>query len=481
MWPFQKTKEVFLTNTLTGAKEVFTPLVRNEVRMYSCGPTVYGPQHVGNLRAAVFSDLVARTLALAGYRVKRVVNITDVGQLVGDGDDGEDKMTVGAKRESKTPREIADRYTKQYLADIEALNIDISHVRFPRATDYIRDQIEMIQILEKKGLTYRIDDGVYFDTERFPKYGVLGGMHKAKLVAGARVAIVQGKKNPADFALWRNALPHDLQQWQSPWGLGNPGWSIECSAMAKALLGVTLDIHTGGEDHIHIHHNNEIAQSEGANGKPLARFWLHNAFLTISGEKISKSLGNTYILQDVTNKGIHPLALRYFFLQAHYRSPLSFSWEALQGAHDALSRLWEHARGISTTAKGAAARTHHSAQLLMYMRDDIGTPRALAKLWEVIQDARLSAKEKYAVLKEADGALGLSLLNPPVQYIPRELTLEELPDSARLLAEEREEARKEKDFARADALRKQIDETTIYQVRDSAGGTTFVERQPPSQ
>lgn len=466
MWLFSRKQlhSVSFTNTQTGKKDSFSALTPPTVRMYSCGPTVYGPQHIGNLRAAVFSDTVARTLIHAGYTPKRVINITDVGHLVGDGDEGEDKMSVGAAREHISPKEIASRYAKQYLDDIRALNIDTKTIRFPRATDYIPDQIKMIQTLEKKGHTYTLADGVYFDTSTFPGYGKLGNRNTVEQQAGARVEVVAGKKQPQDFVLWRTAKAGDLQQWKSPWGMGNPGWSIECSAMIRALLGETIDIHTGGEDHISIHHNNEIAQSEGATGKPLSRFWIHNAFLTVDGQKISKSLGNTFVLADIIERGIHPLALRYFFLQAHYRSPLSFTWEALEASHEGLKKLWRLAREIGVHKHTAADA------LSMYAYDDLSTPKCIAELWDILQNPALSKRHKREALYSADLLLGLSLSHSPVQAQP--LTLSQVPKEVQDLAHKREEARKSKDFASADEIRIHI-QSSGYTVEDTPSGPLF--------
>lgn len=461
MW-FRCVYDVFLVNTLSGKKERFVPLSGRTVKMYSCGPTVYGPQHIGNLRAAVFSDVLARVLAASGYRVRKVVNITDVGHMVGDGDEGEDKMAVGAKRDHKTPKEIANRYAKQYLADIRALNVDTRAIRFPRATDYIPDQIRMIRALEKKGYAYRADDGIYFDVTRFEGYGKLGGMDKAELRAGARVAVAGGKRHPEDFALWRFAKQNDLQQWKSPWGMGNPGWSIECSAMSKALLGATLDIHTGGEDHIAIHHNNEIAQSEGANDRPLARYWLHNAFLTIDGDKISKSLGNIYTLDDIRERGIEPLAFRYFLLQAQYRSPLSFTWEALQAAANGYARLHELAQTIKTAARGTSKKNARTSEFLMQVRDDLATPRAIARLWELLPDDSVPAAERLHIIEAADATLGLGLLYERKAAV--------VPNDILALGKERDAARANKEYEKSDQLRSQI-EARGYTLNDTQEGT----------
>lgn len=464
MWPFgkQKFSHITLSNTLTQVKEEFVPLRSPTVRMYSCGPTVYGPQHLGNLRAAIFSDTIARILVATGYKVRRVINITDVGHLVGDGDAGIDKMSVGAKRDNASPKEIADRYTRQYLDNISALNMDITNIRFPRATDYIQDQIHMIQTLERKGHTYTLPDGVYFDTSTFPDYGKLGARNKVELEAGARITMVEGKKNPQDFVLWRKAKPEDLQRWKSPWGTGNPGWSIECSAMIHALLGDTIDIHTGGEDHISTHHNNEIAQSGGATGKPLARFWLHNAFLTIDGQKISKSLGNVYVLDDVKKHGIHPLALRYLFLQAHYRTPLSFTWESLEAAQEALIKLWLISHELSQKTKKISRHSLSNEEFLSHVRDDLSTPKALAFLWEKLH-SNISNENKRGLLIVAESVCGLALLTPPVGVRQKDEDV----------AKEREEARKRKDFAKADTLRIHM-EKSGYRVYDGATSTTYI-------
>src|SRR3990167_6800063 len=361
---------IFFTNTLSGNKELFISQKPGIVTMYSCGPTVYGSAHIGNLRAYVFSDTLARVLTGAGYRVQRVINITDVGHLVGDGDTGEDKMNVGAAREKTTPQAIADRYAKEFVEDLSELNIDTKDVQFPRATDYIKEQIALAKTLEEKGFAYRVKNGLAFDTSRFPSYGRLGNIDLSAQRVGARIEADTEKRSPADFWLWRTAKPNDLQQWDSPWGRGNPGWHIECSAMSRALLGPEIDIHTGGEDLAMIHHNDEIAQSEAASGRRFVHYWLHNAFLTMQGEKISKSLGNVVYLSDVVERGFHPLALRYFFLQAHYRTPLSFSWGALGGAANALERLWRQACDIREESGGETAPSEAREHFLALMRDD---------------------------------------------------------------------------------------------------------------
>ncbi|MEK7099943.1 MAG: class I tRNA ligase family protein, partial [Patescibacteria group bacterium] len=419
-----------------------------------------------------------------GYRVHKVVNITDVGHLVSDADEGEDKMELGAKREGKSAREIADHYTEEYLADIRALGVDTSAITFPRATEYMKEQIEMIRALEERGLTYPTHDGIYFDTSKFPAYGKLGNVadsqRKEYALAdiGRRITENKEKKHAADFALWKfsDKKGERLQEWDSPWGVGFPGWHIECSAMARALLGVTLDIHTGGMDHIPVHHNNEIAQSESISGKPLARYWLHNAFLNIESEKISKSLGNDIYLSDITAKGFHPLALRYFFLQAHYRSPLNFTWDALAAANEALTRLWRLAATAKEEAKGRTKPSDESRRMVALLRDDISTPQALALLWSAIKDEDLDATHVWGVIEAAEPVLGLSLTHPPVSSgAPATLTGTNIPAAIQELLTTRELARQARDFARADELRIHIEERG-YHVEDGPSGTIVTKR-----
>lgn len=471
--PTESSAPVFFTNTLGGRKEIFSPQKAGTVTMYSCGPTVYGKQHIGNLKAPLFADLVARVLAAAGYRVHRVINITDVGHLVSNGDEGEDKMEVGVRREGKSARDIAERYTSLFIDDLQALEVDVGTIAFPRATEFIKEQIEMIRALEAKGVTYRTSDGIYFDTSTFAGYGKLGGVADAmrKEVAladlGRRIAENKEKRHPADFALWKFSPEGGgrLQEWGSPWGMGFPGWHLECSAMAKSLLGPTLDIHTGGMDHIPVHHNNEIAQSETVNDRPLSRFWLHEAFVTIKEEKISKSLGNDIYLSDIEERGYHPLALRYFFLQAHYRSPISFTWEALAASNEALQRLWKLVREAKEESRGRALPSDESRRMVALLRDDLGTPQALALLWETLKDEDLDPPQVWGVVVAAEAVLGLLLTHPPAP--PRR---EPVPPDIEALAKSRDAARGMKDFAKADELRMHI-EKRGYRVEDGPSGT----------
>lgn len=472
---------VFFTNTLSKKKELFAPLKAGVASFYSCGPTVYDRAHIGNLRAYVVSDLAARTLLSAGYHVRRVINITDVGHLVGDAEEGEDKMSVAAKKSRTRPEEIAERYTQLFVADIAALNIDTTSILFPKATQYLKEQIAMIKVLEAKGVTYKISDGLYFDTSLFPDYGKLGGISDEALKQGtkadltdriqtavqSRIGENREKRNPADFALWRKAKPGDLQQWPSPWGYGNPGWHIECSAMIKSILGETIDLHSGGIDHIPVHHNNEIAQSEVANTRPLARYWLHLAHLSVNDEKISKSLKNDIYLSEITERGFSPLSLRYFFLQAHYRTTLSFTWESLKASNEALMRLWRICAQLKEAAKGEGAPCDESRTLTTLLRDDLSTPQALALLWESLKNDELSPKQQLAVVLAAEPVLGLMLTNPPIE--DRSIPYASLPDDIKDLLQEREDARGERNYEKADRIRDELARRG-YRVEDGASG-----------
>ncbi|MHB1163064.1 MAG: cysteine--tRNA ligase [Minisyncoccota bacterium] len=465
---------VFFTNTLSGAKELFIPLKPGSVLMYTCGPTVYSQQHIGNLRSGVFSDTIARTLTEADYHVRRVINITDVGHLVGDSDTGEDKVEAGARQEGLSASTITERYTSLFLNDLADLNIDTKEIFFPRATEYIREQISLARTLEEKGFAYPIGDGLYFDTNRFPGYGKLGGLRESVLRAGARIEANPEKRHPADFVLWKKTAfgVQRLQEWDSPWGRGAPGWNLECSAMSRALLGIEIDIHTGGEDLAQTHHNNEIAQSEAASGRTFVRYWMHNAFLTMNGEKISKSLGNVVYLSDLAQKGFHPLALRYFFLQAHYRTPLTFSWGALAAAASALDRLWKISREIRDEAKQVGKLSEARDRFIVTMRDDLATPQALGILWDSLKSDEYTPEEKWGLLEAADDHLGLSLITPP---LPDTLVETEIPQEMQDLLARREAARKAKDFKEADVLRTHI-EKGGYRVDDGPEGPVLIKK-----
>ena len=436
--------------------------------MYSCGPTSYGPAHIGNLRAYVFPDTIARVLIAAGYRVRRVINITDFGHLVSDGDAGEDKMTKGLKRDGLeltlgNMRLMSEKYTNLFIENLDEVGIDTNDITFPRASDYIPEQIALIKTLEQKEYAYRTKDGIYFDTSRFPTYGKLGGINLDDQQTGTRAKINIEKRHPSDFVLWK---PDHTLGWESPWGRGFPGWHIECSAMSRSLLGQELDIHTGGEDLMATHHNNEIAQSEAASGRTFVHYWMHNAFLTMGGEKASKSIGNVVYLSEVVEKGFSPLALRYFFLQAHYRTPLSFSWDALAGAASALERLQRLARDIAQESKRKELPSEAREHFLAAMRDDLATPQALGVLWDTLRSEEYAPGEKWGLLMDADAHLGLSLLIPSGFG---SLTAADVPKEIQEMLASREAARASSDFKEADRIRSDL-EHRGYRVDDGPNG-----------
>ncbi|HUQ30293.1 MAG TPA: class I tRNA ligase family protein, partial [Candidatus Paceibacterota bacterium] len=352
-------------------------------------------------------------------------------------------------------------------------NLDIDQIQFPRATDYIKEQIALAKTLEEKGFAYRISHGLAFDTARFPAYGKLGHIDVSAQKVGARIEEDREKKSPYDFWLWRAAKPKDLQQWDSPWGRGNPGWHIECSAMSRTLLGSEIDIHTGGEDHIAVHHNNEIAQSEAASGRTFVHYWMHNAFLTMNGEKIAKSVGNVAYLSDVVEHGFNPLALRYFFLQAHYRTPLSFSWPAIEAANGALTRLWRAAAEIAEESKRRGSPSEALDRFVIHVRDDLATPQALGTLWESLKSEEYTAQQKWALIERADSLLGLSLVHRPEEMIG--LAKSDIPKEVAELLTQREKARAAKDFKTADTIRGAI-ENSGYRVEDGAEGPVLTRR-----
>lgn len=494
MWPFRQRTEnsldtpIFFTNTLSGKKELFAPLRAGNATLYSCGPTVYNRAHIGNLRSYVFADLIARVLKQRGLRVRRVINITDVGHTVADADDGEDKMEKSARESGESAEDIAARYTKLFEEDIRLLNIDTADILFPQATHYIPEQIALIKQLEQKGFTYKTRDGVYFDTNTFGGYGKLGGIpaslikegtagsleERVQLAGKGRIKQNEEKRHPADFALWKFSpagLTRRQQEWQSPWGIGFPGWHIECSAMSKALLGEQIDIHTGGMDHIPIHHNNELAQSEAASGRPFVRYWMHHAFLTMEHEKVSKSLGNVVYLSELTERGIHPLALRYLFLQADYRSPISFSWESIAAANEGLERLWKEAADLKLAAKGQSTPSTLRDRMITLLRDDLATPQALALLWETVRDESLPPKQAWGVVEAAEEVLGLGLTDLPHMKGPAP----EVPLMVENLVAEREAAREQGDFTKADEIRIHI-ENSGYRVDDGPSGPVLTKK-----
>lgn len=452
-----------LHNTLSRKKEAFKPIKDRAVGLYTCGPTVYWFAHIGNLRTYLFEDLLKRVLVYNGYRVKHVMNITDVGHLTSDADTGEDKLEKGAQREQKTVWEIADFYTKNFQNDLKKLNIKEPDV-WLKATETIKEQIELIQTLEQKGFAYKIEDGVYFGTSKLKEYGQLWGSKKpVELKAGARVEVVEGKKNPSDFALWKLTPPDVKRQmeWNSPWGKGFPGWHTECVVMSIKELGIPFDIHCGGIDHIQIHHTNEIAQAEAAYDKALANFWLHGDFLIEKDGKMSKSKGEILTLEFLTKKGFNPLAYRYLCLTTHYRSKLTFSWESLEASQKALNNLYKKTAELkaelnfnsqprvqcSNTEPQNIDKGKYRESFNEFINNDLDIPQALALAWKMLDDNELSAAEKYALLLDFDGIFGLNFDKIERASIPQEIIE---------LAGKREELRKQKRWSEADLARAEI-------------------------
>jgi cysteinyl-tRNA synthetase len=445
-----------LYNTRTRGKEAFSPLEAGHARVYTCGPTVYAPQHLGNLRSQLFADLLKRALLAERLRVTHVINITDVGHLTDDADAGEDKMERAAAQQGESATQIAVRYTDQWLRDRERIGCQEPEV-LCRATDHIAEQIALIEALEQKDYTYRIRDGVYFDTSRFSRYADFARLDLAEQRGDGRVGDVADKRQPADFALWKFADPEGprrQQEWDSPWGRGFPGWHIECSAMSEKYLGQTFDIHTGGVDHIGVHHTNEIAQSECARDvHPWVNFWMHNEFLDFRGEKMSKSTGNIAVLDDLVASGIAPLAFRYFFLQAHYRQQQTFTDEAIASAATGYDRLLTAAAAVRDakpeTDSPRLAEVHE--RFGAAIRDDLNAPRALAVAWEVARSDALTPGERRAALCEFDAVLGLDL----DRAVPSRHSEPEQPRDPRVdaLVEARETARENREFAEADRIR----------------------------
>jgi cysteinyl-tRNA synthetase len=449
-----------LYNTLGREKQVFKPIEAGKVGMYCCGLTVYNYAHIGNLRAYIFEDLLKRVLLYNGYKVKHVMNITDVGHLQSDADEGEDKMELGTEREGKTAWELAEFYTKEFQNDMKALNI-LSPDIWCKATGHIKEQIELVQCLEKKGYTYITGDGVYFDTSKVPDYGKLAGIDIEGLKAGARIEMNEEKKNKTDFALWKFSPEGKKRQmeWKSPWGVGFPGWHIECSAMSMKYLGETFDIHCGGVDHVPIHHTNEIAQSEACTGKKFVNYWMHNEFLIIEAEKMSKSSGEFLRLKTLTDKGYDALDYRYFCLGTVYRKHLQFTWENLDAARNAFSRLKNRViefkaegKRSQTTANNAELITDYRQRFNEAVNDDLNIPASLAVMWDVVRNDLLSPKSRLELLYDFDNVFGLGLKDV------KEKSGDDIPEEVMTLVSRRTEAKKNKDFKLADELRSKVKE-----------------------
>lgn len=450
-------------NTLTRKKEEFVPIKPNQASMYTCGPTVYKYATIGNLRAYVFMDELRRVLEYDGLKVKSVMNITDVGHLVSDGDDGEDKMEKSAHETGKTPLEIANTITAQFMKDIDALNIKRPTV-CPKATDNINEMIAVVQALLDKGYAYETEDGIYFSVEKFPEYGKLSGVNLEEQRHGARVEVNSFKRHPIDFALWKKAAPNHLQQWDSPWGRSFPGWHIECTAMSVKYLGEQFDIHTGGIDHIPIHHENEIAQGESWLGHKIVNYWLHNEFLLVDGGKMSKSLGNNYLLSDLADKGFDPIVFRYFCLNVQYRQKINFTWDALAAAKTAYEKLCAQliAHKNSNESTDPAVLADFKQKFEEAINDDLNIPLAIGVLWTMLKLPK--SKDVYNLALTFDKVFGLDF--DKIKEVKEEI---QVPDEIRQLAELRLAARKDKNWAESDRLRNLISEKG-YAIKDTANG-----------
>jgi cysteinyl-tRNA synthetase len=455
-----------LYDNYTRSLRSFEALKAGAVGLYTCGPTVYDYQHIGNFRTFLFEDLLRRVLEWNGYGVTHVMNVTDVGHLTSDADTGEDKMEKGARRTGKTAWEIAELYTGAFLEDMRALNIEHPTI-LCRATDHIREQIEFIADIERNGYTYRTSDGIYFDTSKQPDYGYLARLDKAGLEAGKRVDLGE-KRHATDFALWKFSPPGEKRQmeWASPWGTGFPGWHIECSAMAEKYLGDFFDIHCGGEDHIPVHHTNEIAQTEARVGTRLANFWMHGYFLLANDAKMAKSAGEFLRLKSLTDRGYDPLAYRYLCLTAHYRSQLNFTFDALDAAATALDRL---RNGFHALPHAGAADPRHVERFTAEINDDLNLPRALALGWEVLR-GELPLAARRSTLAAFDRVFGLGL----EAWQPKQETI---PEIVRALAAARAAARAARDWAEADRLRSEL-RAAGWEVEDEPDGYALKRRSP---
>lgn len=461
-----------LYNTLSRSIEEFRPINPPHVGMYTCGPTVYDFAHIGNFRTYTTSDLLLRTLEYNNYDVKFVMNLTDVGHLtgdnLGDADTGEDRMEKTAKKEKKSVWDIARFYTDAFLKDFHRLNLR-EPVVFAKATDHIKEQIIFIQILEEKGFVYKTSDGVYFDTAKFPDYGKLSTLDQIK--EGARVEVNPEKKNPRDFALWKFSPKNEKRQmeWDSPWGVGFPGWHIECSAMSVKYLGESFDIHLGGVDLSSTHHPNEIAQSEAATGKQFVKYWVHGAFILVDGKRMSKSLGNNYKVEDLVKSGFHPLSLRYLYLQTHYRQEMNFTFEALEGAWHALQRLKEEIVAWDNPKVGCA---EYEEKFLEAINDDLNMPKALAVIWELVKSDYPTSAKAASVIK-FDKVLGFDLENVKAEM--QHTKPKRIPDEITKLVKEREALRRDKRYHLADQMRNKIRKLG-YDIQDRDDGGTNIKK-----
>lgn len=465
--------KIFLKNNLTGKKEVFKPITEKKVRMYHCGPTVYDRQHLGNLSSFIVSDVLNRLFTYQNFEVTQVINITDVGHLTSDSDSGQDKVEKTAREKNLKATDITQKYTDIFLKDLKKLNIDTEKIIFPKATDHIKEQIELIKKLEDKGYTYKIADGIYFNTGKFPNYGKLGSIELAGLQEGARVQKIEGKKNPTDFALWKFSILAESrqQEWDSPWGVGFPGWHLECSAMSQKYLGETFDIHLGGIEHMSIHHNNEIAQSESVSGKPLANYWLHINHLMFEGQKLSKSTGHVIYTDDLEKHNLDFSTFRYWLLTSNYDSEKNLTWQALEGAQTAKEKINKiiqegFAKQPKSFLKIFSPKTCpiHFPNILKLLNDGLNTPAAIAAMWEMLKDDRVHPFVKAKTVLEMDKIMGVGFS----QTIDNQ-EQKQIPEEVISLAEKRQEARKDKNWATSDKLRQEI-ESLGYYIKDTENG-----------
>jgi len=453
-------------NTLTRKTEEIVPISDNTVRMYACGPTVYNYAHIGNLRTYIFTDLFRRALMYNGFKLQSVMNITDVGHLLSDGDTGEDKMAKAAKEQKKTPEEIADYYTEVFWKDIDRLNILRPEI-VAKATDHIKEMIDYVAELADKGYAYETSDGIYFDISKFSGYGKLSGTKLDDNIAGARVEINSEKRNPADFALWKKAEPNHIMQWDSPWGKGYPGWHIECSAMSRKYLGSHFDIHTGGVDHISIHHENEIAQNEALTGDKSVNYWIHGEFMLVDNGKMSKSLGNTYTIDNLIERGYKPLDFRYFCLNALYSKKLNFTFEGLDAARTSYSRLLKQILKHKQAVKCGTDMNAFVKKFNEAIAEDLNVPLALGILWDTVKLP--PAYEVYEFALMTDKIFGLSLDKCDAGATRSDNCSADIPEDVIRLSDVRLEAKKNKDWAKADSIRAEI--TALgYDIKDTKDG-----------
>lgn len=465
----EKPYSVKLYNTYTRKLETLEPLEPSKVGLYCCGPTVYDFQHIGNFKTFTFEDVLVRMLRYAGYDVRHVINITDVGHLTSDADEGEDKMIVAMRREGKSSQEIAQFYTDKFFEDWDKLNLVRPDV-VCKATDHIQEMINLVKRIEEQGYAYQTGGNVYFDVTKFSNYGKLAKLDIEKLKAGARIDVDPNKRSPHDFVLWFTQSKFENQelQWDSPWGRGYPGWHIECSAMSMKYLGDQFDIHCGGIDHIPVHHTNEIAQSEAATGKPWVKIWMHSEFILIDDDKMSKSKGGFLVLDDISSNGFEPAAYRFLLLGAHYRAHLNFSWKALENAARNLKKLKNAVVGLKAETAPTAV-DQLSAAVLKYENEfrtalcnDLNTPQALAVTWKALADKALSAGDKLQLIYKIDTIFGLGVEAWEQEEIEITPELQELLDR-------REQARTDKDWTAADQLRTEL-AALGFVVEDSPAG-----------